>query len=236
MPRLTLSMIVHNEADRYLGEVLASAKEYVDDAVIVDDASTDDTIDVVANHLDGMPFRIIHNAASKFEHEISLRRQQWEETLATNPEWVLTIDADEVFEKSFGENVRKIIEAATVASWASYAFYFRLYDMWSETHYRDDQWWGAHHYYRPFLIRPGPAKSWQWRETAQHCGRFPLDVSSFPYECLAYRLKHLGWSRLEDRAAKYERYMCLDPQGVHGWLDQYKSIMDAHPQLAAWEE
>jgi glycosyltransferase involved in cell wall biosynthesis len=228
--RLTLSMIVHNEAHRHLREVLRSAAKYVDDAVIIDDASSDETIPVIAEELERIPYRIVHNKESKFANEVDLRRQQWEETFASDPEWILTLDADEVFEKSFVENVKSMLDSAS-----SDAFYFRLYDMWSETHYRDDRFWSAHNYYRPFLVR-ALFRDWTWKETSQHCGRFPIEVHDLSYTCSPYRLRHLGWSRAEDRAAKYERYMRLDPEGIHGWIDQYKSILDPNPNLAAWVE
>lgn len=231
MSRLTLSMIVHNEADRFLDAVLRDAAKYIDHAVIIDDASTDDTIGVVGRALQNVPHRIVHNAESKFSHEVDLRRQQWDMTLETRPDWVLVLDADEMFEPAFGLGVRTLIDSAE-----SDAFYFRLYDMWSDSAYREDQFWSAHHYYRPFLVRPGHGRTWTWKETAQHCGRFPLQVSTLPYCLSGFRLKHLGWSRLEDRAAKYNRYMRLDPEGRHGWLDQYKSIMDPNPNLVPWQE
>ncbi len=42
--RVTAFMQVRNEADRYLETVLQNLSEFVEDIVIVDDASTDDTV------------------------------------------------------------------------------------------------------------------------------------------------------------------------------------------------
>lgn len=42
----------------------------------------------------------MRNAQSKFTYESDLRIQQWQETLATNPDWILVLDADELFEPS----------------------------------------------------------------------------------------------------------------------------------------
>jgi glycosyltransferase involved in cell wall biosynthesis len=225
-PRITLSMIVHNEGNRYLTQVLEAAKEYITDAVIIDDASDDDTLKVVCYMLKDIPFKIVHNSVSKFSNEIELRKQQWEETLDTNPEWILTLDADEIFDGD--------LRSLDLKDPSIDAYYFRLFDMWDSNHYRDDQFWGAHNSYRPFLIRYNDQLSYEWKETAQHCGRFPLTINNLSYQTSEIRLKHLGWAMESDRKAKYDRYMKLDPDGTFGWKAQYESILDANPNLVAF--
>ena len=44
---ICLSMLVRNEADRYLSRVLAAALPHVDVVSVIDDASEDDTPDLV---------------------------------------------------------------------------------------------------------------------------------------------------------------------------------------------
>ena len=41
--KITLAMILKNEADRYLKDVLLSVKDFISNAVIIDDASTDNS-------------------------------------------------------------------------------------------------------------------------------------------------------------------------------------------------
>ncbi len=229
--RLTLSMIVKNEADRYLKQVLEAAKEYITDAVIIDDASTDNTVQVCKEVLSGIPLTLISNNSSLFSNEVFLRKQQWEETVKTNPEWILVLDGDEIFEPRFRDEVHNLLSQKDVD-----AFYFRLYDMWDETHYRNDTEWQAHYTYRPFLIRYRPEITYEWLNRAQHCGRFPLNIHNFSYQCSPLRLKHYGWARKEDRIEKYKRYMELDPQGTCGSLSQYQSILDENPTLIPWSD
>lgn len=231
-PRITLSMIVKNEADRYLRQVLDAAKAYITDAVIIDDGSTDDTVAVCKEVLAGIPLYIVENRESKFHNEVELRRQQWQETLHTNPDWIVTLDADEIFESKFAHEVLQLIQDDTVD-----AYYFRLYDFWDETHYRDDALWCAHHYYRPFLIRHRPdTVSYQWHEAAQHCGRFPREIRQLPYALSHLRLKHYGWANPHDRLFKYGRYKRLDPDGAFGSSAHYESILDENPHLTEWVE
>ncbi|WP_239326563.1 glycosyltransferase family 2 protein [Paenibacillus sp. ACRRX] len=229
--RLTLSMVVKNEADRYLPQMLERHLPYIDEAVIVDDGSTDQTINICAYFLQSIPHRIVHNESSRFEREHELRKQQWEATIATRPSWILNLDADEQFEFSFNHE----IEALLRQQFAD-VFYFRLFDMWDADHFREDPYWTAHRIYRPFLVRYRPHIRYTWLQTNQHCGRFPIEIERLPYACHPARIQHFGWSNPVDRLYKYERYRQLDPEGTFGIKAQYESILAAYPTLIQWEE
>ncbi|MFD2370565.1 glycosyltransferase [Brevibacillus sp. GCM10020057] len=230
-PKITLSMIVRNEADKHLSHILSKHREYIDEAVIIDDGSTDHTVEICHELLKGIPLHIVHNETSRFMNEVSLRKQQWQETIRQSPEWILNMDADEVFEDGFAQGVHELLsqEKGEVCC-------FRLYDMWSETHYREDSYWHAHDVYRPFLLRYHPGHRYIWKEQPLHCGRFPHNIFELPSFLSHYRVKHLGWSTHEIRQEKYERYKRLDPSGLYGWKEQYESILDPQPRLIAWSD
>lgn len=230
-PRLTLSMIVKNEEHRYLRRVLTAAKEYISDAVIIDDGSEDNTVSLCKEILSPLPVRLIENQKSSFHTEWKLRYQQWTETIATNPDWILSLDADEIFEDKFKDGIRGLIEQD------EYDMYvFRLYDFWDEEHYRDDELWSAHHRFYPFLLRYKKDFNYTFKKTDQHCGRFPKNVWELPYSRSYYRLKHYGWASEEIRKQKYSRYKELDPEGKYGLTSQYSSILDPNPNLIKWIE
>ncbi|MDQ0177785.1 glycosyltransferase family 2 protein [Bacillus chungangensis] len=230
-PQLVLSMAVKNEENRYLKQALTLHKSFVDHVVIIDDASTDQTVSLCEEMLETVPHTLIKNETSMFHNEKELRKKQWEETTKVNPKWILVLDADEIFESTFATQVKEIISSSEYD-----AVYFRLFDMWSETHYRDDQYWQAHHYYRPFLVRYRPEIEYEWKDASIHCGRFPKNIHHFPYTLHSARIKHYGWARKIDRIRKYERYNTLDPNGEFGWKEQYESILDPNPHLVKWEE
>lgn len=230
-PKLTLSITVRNEENRFLKQALLSHLQYIDEAVIIDDGSTDRTAAICTEILKGIPYRIIHNSQSKFRNEIELRKQQWNEVISTNPEWILVLDADEIFEPRFVHEVDQLLMAEDVDLYC-----FRLYDFWNETDYREDQYWHSHLTYRPFLIRYKTDLSYEWIDTPQHCGRFPSNVFALSHQLSDLRLKHLGWSKPEYRQEKYIRYLTLDPEGIYGWKEQYLSILDERPKLIRWED
>ncbi len=230
-PKLTLMMAVKNEAPRFLRTVLQEHRKYIDEAVIIDDGSTDDTADICREVLQGIPLHLVHNTVSRFSNESELRKQQWEEVVKTNPEWILSLDADEMFEARFAEDIEILLQEDNCD-----LFCFRLYDFWDDHHYREDMYWRSHQSYRPFLLRYREDFPYVWNDSPQHCGRLPENIFELPHQLSNLRLKHLGWSRPEYRLDKYMRYMQLDPDGVYGWKEQYQSILDQHPKLIPWTE
>lgn len=229
--KITLSMVVKNEGSRYLSRVLKSLVGHIDEAVIIDDASTDETVQICEALLAGIPLHIIKNKASIFSNEVNLRKLQWEETLKTNPDWILNLDADEVIEDDFWKVAQGVINNPAYGQCQ-----FKLYDMWDETQYREDAFWSAHKTDRTFLLRYYPDFSYEWKETPQHCGRFPFNCDSFPKASEVFRIQHFGWATEEDRIAKYKRYQLLDPNAVYGIEAQYESILDSNPNLITWQK
>jgi len=228
--KITLSMIVKNEEARYLKQVLGSLVGHIDEAVIIDDGSSDNTINLCKEILTDIPLHIIKNEQSMFANEAELRKKQWNETVKTNPDWILNLDADEILEDSFWDQSQKLINNQDCDIYC-----FRLYDMWDETHYREDEHWNAHSIYRPFLMRYQSGFNYQWNETPQHCGRFPINTFIFPRFDSQFRVKHFGWATGEDRAKKNKRYQLLDPDAIYGIKEQYDSIMDLSPNLIKWK-
>lgn len=229
--KVTLSMVVKNEEGRYLERSLLSARDYIDNAVIIDDGSTDKTVQICKDILGSKLITLTENKESKFANEIELRRQQWFESISTNPDWLMILDADEIFEDRAKEIVPMLARNKDID-----AYIFRLYDFWDELNYRDDKLWCAHQTFRPFMIRYQRNFNYAFTETAQHCGRMPANVMSLPFQRSDLRLKHYGWAKEEDRIKKYKRYMKLDPDGQFGSMAQYQSILDPTPSLVRWNE
>ncbi|HBW38562.1 glycosyltransferase [Desulfosporosinus sp. BICA1-9] len=230
--KITLAMLVRNESGRHLKRVLKQTTEYIDHAIILDDASEDNSVELCQEILQGIPLTLLSNKEPLFHNEILLRRQLWEMAVRTNPEWIIILDADELFEEDAPKQLRELLSHSTKVDYLS----FRLFDLWTETQYRDDPLWQAHRWYRPFIVRNIPNFQAQWQETPQHCGRFPKNIINLRGGTSPLRIKHLGWVRPQDRLAKYYRYQTLDPNGTYGNLEQYRSILDPSPNLIVWEK
>ena len=229
--KLTLSMIVKNEENRYLEDVLMNAMKYVDEVMILDDASTDNTVALCERILKDFPHKIVVNTESMFHKEGYLRKKQWDETIKMNPDWILFLDADEILEDRMQKVVSSLLENDSVD-----LFCFKLYDMWDQNRYRSDSYWNAHTRYMPFLLRYQPNYKYRFNMANHHCGRMPMNVLQMDYANVDIRVKHYGWSRAEDRKAKYARYMEMDPGGRLGIPEQYQSIMDEAPNLVRFED
>ncbi|WP_296972218.1 glycosyltransferase [Tepidanaerobacter sp. EBM-38] len=229
--KLTLAMIIKNEADRYLKDVLLSVKDFISNAVIIDDGSTDNSEFVCKTILAKIPLIYHKNIISKFSNEIELRKQLWNLTLTTKPDWILCLDADEIFEEKIKDEIDDLINQPHYD-----VVGFKLFDFWNEKQYREDKYWNAHLRYWPFLIRYQPFFEYKWKESSQHCGRFPMNITELPSITSEIRIKHMGWAKPEDRLKKYNRYLELDKNAQYGIKEQYETILDKDPHLIDWKE
>jgi glycosyltransferase involved in cell wall biosynthesis len=230
--KIALAMLVRNESGRYLQRVLKQARKYIDHAVILDDASEDNTVPLCKEILQGIPLTLHSNKKPMFQNEIHLRKQLWKMAISSNSEWIVILDADELFEDEAPGQLRELLNQSKDIDFYS----FRLYDFWTEKHYREDSHWQAHYWYRPFIVRNIQGFRAKWQETPQHCGRFPVNILELRGATSPLRVKHLGWINPQDRLAKYYRYKQLDPNGTFGNLEQYQSILDPAPNLVPWED
>lgn len=222
---------VHNEADRFLETVLESLSSFVDDIVIVDDASTDQTVRLCKKYPKAR--NIVELSSPLFNQEWKLRKILWETALSTEPDWLLSVDADEIYETKAQKEIHRLINQEE-SDWLG----FRFYDFWgSMTHYREDEHWHIHKRHTMTAVRYIPSYHYFYPEWDHHVPRLPLTSGLLPGLCTELRVKHLGWAcGEEDRYRKYQRYMKNDPESKWGSLAHYESILDPNPHLLEWKE
>ncbi len=61
-------------------------------------------------------------------------------------------------------------------------FSFRLFDLWTERHYREDLLWQAHKWYRPFIVRNIPGFQAEWQEPPNIVEGFPETLWTYVEE------------------------------------------------------
>ncbi len=229
--RLVAGLIVHNEADRYLGLVLNSLETYCDAICILDDGSTDATPEICARR---PRTRVVRNPRSIFwDNESALRTQLWQLVLEAQPDWILAIDADEVLEASFAPNRDRYLEQDQHP-----LIGVQLYPLWgSATHYRVDKLWNPVGRYTPMFVRHHPGFPYRWRPRRLHCGRIPTNVPG-PVWQSGLRARHFGYANPADHRRKHDLYLRHDPHGMFCALSHYQSILDPPSQvrLLPWRD
>jgi glycosyltransferase involved in cell wall biosynthesis len=224
-------MLVRNEQGRYLEKVLEQMRSVCDKLIVLDDCSTDETPDICRAY----GAEVFYSDRSYWgTNELRQRKFLWE--LATHEakdgDWILCLDADETV-----TNIHMLPELIKLADNDPRidGIAFNLYDMWDGQNYRSDSLWNAHERYWVMCVKYSPKREYRWRQTSLHCGRFPLNACTCHYSEPSIAIQHWGWSRPEDRKAKYLRYMEADPEGKNGSLLQYASILDKEPHLVKFE-
>jgi glycosyltransferase involved in cell wall biosynthesis len=233
--KIILGMMTHNEENRYLKEILASTDSWVDDYVFVDNDSTDGTVSIIEDFEIKLRQRmkIIKLDKNYFVKDESISRNLLiKECLsaAKYDDWIFILDADEIL--CNGMILRVMLSEPAIYT----SFYSPVYDMWTSRQYRDDVLWQGHNNKFPIGFRKLIGVEYAQLNGELHCGRIPQE--SYPLGGVCQKnvaIKHLGWSRSEDRISKYDRYMKLDGKGEHGSLKQYESILDPSPNLKVWD-
>ncbi len=217
--RLVTALLVKNEADRYLHRVLTRCAEFSDDILVLDDGSTDTTVEIAKD----LGCIVKHRPKpGAWGNEAPARAELWERGVkCARDGWLLICDADQLLHG----DPRLLCESWEVNSWA-----FILYDLWSDTQYRADGHWRAHTVPRPWLVRPSglPPFSPQWNGRGIHVGHLPPNI---PLACgIAppdeYYWLHLAYASPEQRKRKLDHYLSVADQLTPQELAHARSIAD----------
>lgn len=193
---------------RTIGLCLQRLSDLTDEIIVVDNNSTDGTLEIYKR----FP-KIVTILHSKDYHEGRDKIMLLAEAKKRNPDWILLIDHDEVFEKHL---TRKIMERYMHSN---YDFVlFRICNYWlNERDCRYDGYWFL------YTLR---AQRQMWRNVP---GTYFPDIKIHaglvrgigPRRYVSpYRLKHYGYSFLPEVRAKYDFYKTLDPD----YKDNYAHI------------
>lgn len=193
---------------RTIGLCLQRLSDLADEIIVIDNESTDGTL----QEYQRFP-KIVSILHSTGYHEGRDKIILLAEAKKRNPDWILLIDHDEVFEPHL---TRAIIEKYMRSNYDLIGF--RLCHFWLNMEYcRFDGYW--------FLYTLRPQRQ-MWRnvpgsffpDTRIHAG-WVQGIGSRTY-ISPYRLKHYGYSFLPEVRAKYEFYKNFDPD----YKDKYAHI------------
>lgn len=204
--RLIATLMVRDEA-RYLPGLLANLAPQVDGIVALDYGSTDATAALLA----ASPLVV---ALLRDPPE----RERWDEpgghrrlvaaAVAQGADWILSIDADERVERDFRERAERVIRRGRWFGFTAYALTLR--ELWdAPDRYRTDGVWGRKRVARLFRARADHRHD----DRPLHAAKAPLQgkvLGRYPPADLV--IYHLRMIRPEDRIARRDRYLALDPQ------------------------
>jgi glycosyltransferase involved in cell wall biosynthesis len=101
-PRLSAFLIVHNE-ERNLGDCLASLRDLADEVVVLDDGSSDSTVEIARAAGARVEYRPFDGYGMQKQAALNLARG----------EWVLSLDADERITPKLADEIRGIVAEET---------------------------------------------------------------------------------------------------------------------------
>jgi glycosyltransferase involved in cell wall biosynthesis len=240
--RLVVSLVVHNERDRYLLSFLEWHRPVWDELFVYDDRSTDGTVDLCKRYTDKVFVRPDHQP-SFLEHEGKFRRYAWQ-TMANELElqegdWVLSLDADEfLVEVDRRYNLVRGVERMTKLAEGRNSVSIHIPEVWELGEpplVRTDGFWGGMRL--PRLCRYLEDDRFIG-QSAKHPDPKPMGCGSIP--AYAYRnpliddtlkILHFGYAQEVDRHARYDRYTGLTD---HGHNKKHISSIVGRPTLEPW--
>jgi glycosyltransferase involved in cell wall biosynthesis len=234
--KLVASMLARNELGRYLEPCVLTLLEYCDEIRILDDGSTDGSVDwlrrlpnVQVLEQDGPP---------AFEHEGRARNRLLDWTLEADPDYVLAIDADEFVDD--GQALREFLDETPAP-----VVTLCMEEVWKavEVGYnvRCDGGWCPHEV--PVVWKPSRGTDWRILDRPLACGREPAAVrrlwQSRRHAYSDRAILHFGWTKPSERVSRHARYAELDGGKYHAsahlksilWPDS-RMLFESRPKPA----
>lgn len=210
---------------------LDAAARFADEIVVLCDRCTDNTPKVAQNHPKVVEVR---EKTGKFD-ELTDRVQLLQLANKHHPDWIITIDADEIYEAKFNAAYAQRLMHPPNPQIKAYGF--RWCTLWnSPTHYRTDGIFGDIHGLRMFKAEPLQALA-SMDPHGFHMPSIPLFAPE-NFRWTNIRVKHLGYDTPKKRQDKYDFYSSQDthklPLGIGA--EDYSHLIHEHISLAPWKE
>lgn len=208
--KLVASLITRNEHARYLKPCVEHLRAFCNQIRVLDDASTDGGFDWLAYQ---PKVEVLQLPAPRFfEHEGRARQALIQWTLEEQPDWVLSLDADEFV--SDGAVLRRAIANRP----SNDALSLEICEVWNadadHLWIRQDGGWRSHPLTCLWYYRQGG--SYQMLDKQLACRRVPRQVLEIRnVRRSGVDLLHFGWTDPETRQQRYDRYMQIDAGKFH---------------------
>jgi hypothetical protein len=207
--KLTAGLRV-KDGEPWAEDCLSSLSAFVDDICVLDDGSTDATPRICRSF---PKVRHLVRWEKSFFHEGIDRNVVLALVKDTEPDWILMMDIDELFEDRIAGGIQSMMQVPEVVAWG-----FLMLHFWDgKTHFRIDGPWGheTRHHVHPRLFRNQPGLHYP---TQTIHGAHVLGLTGGEMALSDVLIKHYGYSFADKTREKYERYRAVDPDGNYEHL------------------
>jgi glycosyltransferase involved in cell wall biosynthesis len=225
MPDTTLICLLpvrNGEAD--LPGYFESVARFADAVVALDDGSTDGTREL----LDASPLVkiVLHNPPRPDYagwDDAANRNRLLEAAAKLNPEWVISLDADERIPPDDAAALRAFVETEAIPG---LAYGFKVYRMQSDlSQYDRSGLW----VYRLFPFKPDQ----RFPKQRLHFVPVPTNIPRERWVRTTIRIQHLAGITEERRQARFEKYRQADPD--NDFQHSYRDLLEPAATLQTWQ-
>lgn len=174
-----------NESTRgHLVRCLENCRQWADDIVIYDDASTDDSVEVAGRYTT----HILRGEVNSISNELAHKQLLLDYAITLQPDWIMWVDADEILDRAGTRGgLRQLCERAAPTT---QAFSFHQLNLWrSETYARRDTLFDKGWFVRLWRVLPGIRFDVQ---VGVHLRLYPVTIDRV--EQCAIRVIHYGFA------------------------------------------
>jgi len=230
-PIITAMFAIKNE-EKYIHRVLSHVSEYVDSIAILDDASTDLTLEIVKSF--PKVKKLYVNQPNIGRHEGRDRNILFKLAKELNPDWFICLDGDEIFEDRIKDEIYNLCENEYVEG-----YLFRMFHFWrSEKLYRVDGIWKNQLRFKMFRNR-NIYNELESKDMKLHAQTVPKNFTKNKISFSNLRVKHYGYANFSDTVKKYNFYeredTIKDPKQIG--RENYSHLVDENSlQVEEWKD
>lgn len=186
--------------EKYLNKSLNEFKRLCDDVLIATNNADEDTKKLI----DSFGFSHYEDNREWGIYQPDIKTDLLKKAGELNPDWIIALDADEVFAPEFTRE-----EAERLASGTEIAYYFMIVNLYNdEEHFTHSK--GIQRFWNIRFYKYMPEYGLQFQRKSLHCGLGPPITYKYGWYAPFY-IKHYGLMLKEDRLRKAQRYNQYDP-------------------------